>query len=132
MSLAFCHVLLLCYRTWIVLSLPHFHVSAARKLRQIHQSGGRSHSTLSVFEDTCLRGASHAVTLFTTCSYLVCIEPDTFFSQVHTFQAYISRTFPCLLLMHCLFMQGYAADARLAVQDQCSRGGRNAHGSHLD
>ncbi len=39
---------------------------------------------LPVFEDTCVRCDSHAVTLFTTCSYGVCIEPDTFFSHVHT------------------------------------------------
>ena len=79
-----------------------------------------------------MRCDSHAVTLCTTCFYGVSIEPDTFFSQVHTFQACISRTFPCLLLMHCLSMQGYATDARQPVQNQCSRGGRNESGSHLD
>ena len=85
-----------------------------------------------VFEDACVRCVSHAVTLFTTCFSGVSIEPDTFFSYVHTFQACNSRTFPCLLLMHCLSMQGYATDARPPVQNQCSRGGRNEHRSHLD
>ena len=85
-----------------------------------------------VFEDACVRYDSHAVTLFTTCSYGIFIEPDTFFSQVHTFQACLSRTFPCLLLMHCLSLQGYATDARPPLQNHCSRGGRNESGSHLD
>jgi hypothetical protein len=79
-----------------------------------------------------VRCDTDAITLFTTSLYGVSIEPDTFFSQVHTFQACISRTCPCLLLVHCLSMQGYATDARPPVQKQCSRGGRNEHGSHLD
>ena len=58
--------------------------------------------------DTCVRCDCHAVTLFTPCSYGVCIDTDTFFSHVHTLQVCISRTFPCLLLMRCLFMQRYA------------------------
>ena len=84
-----------------------------------------------VLGDTYVRCDSHAGTLFTTCSYGVCIEPGTFFSHVHTLQACLSRTFPCLLLMHGL-SAGYAIDARQPVQKQCSRGGRKEHGSHLD
>jgi hypothetical protein len=79
-----------------------------------------------------VRCDSHAGTLCTTCFYGVSIEPDTFFSHVHPLQACISRTFPCLLLVHCLPMQGYATDARLPIQKQCSRGGRKEQGSHLD
>src|SRR5439155_2489055 len=85
---------------------------------------------LPVFEDTCVRCDSHAVTLFTTCSYGVSTEPDTFSSYVH--KACISRTFPCLVLVHCLSLQGYAIDARPPAQKQCSRRGQKEHGSHLD
>jgi hypothetical protein len=88
-------------------------------------------SPLPVLEDACLRCDSHTVTLFTTCFYGVSIEFDTFFSRVHTFQARNSRTFSCLLLMHCLTVQRYATNARPSVQKQCSRGRRNEHGSHL-
>jgi hypothetical protein len=77
-----------------------------------------------------VRCDSDAVTLFTTCFYGVCLEPDTFFSYVH--KACLSRTFPCLLLVHGLSMQGCAIDARLPAQKQCSRRGGNEHGSHLD
>jgi hypothetical protein len=79
-----------------------------------------------------VRYDAYAVTLFTTCFYGFSVEPDTFFSYVHPLQACISRTFPCLLLVNCLSMQGYATDARLPVQKQCSRGGRNEHGWHMD
>lgn len=89
-------------------------------------------SLLPVYEDACVRCDTHAVILFTTSSYGVSIEPDTFFSQVHTFQTRISRSFPCLLLIHCLSMQGYATDARAPIRKQCSRGGQKEHGSHLD
>jgi len=49
------------------------------------------------------------------------MEPDTFFSQVHTFQA-------CLFLVHCPPVQGYDNDAGPLVQEKYSRGGRNEYG----
>ena len=59
-------------------------------------------------------------------------EPGMCLIHVYTFQACLSRSFPCLLLVHCHSMQEHATDARPPVQKQCSRGGRNEHGSHLD
>ena len=58
-------------------------------------------------------------------------EPDTSFSQVHTFQACLLRTFPCLSLVRGLSLQEHATDAGPPVQEECSRGGRKEHGSHL-
>src|SRR5215472_2008473 len=57
--------------------------------------------------------------------YGVSIKPDTFFSHVHAFQT-------CLFLLRCLFLQEHATDAGPQVQEECSRGGRKEHGSHLD
>ena len=59
-------------------------------------------SPLPVFEDACVRCDTDALTLITTCSSGVCIEPDTFLSQVYTFQTCLSRSFPCFLLMQGL------------------------------
>jgi hypothetical protein len=39
------------------------------------------------------------------------MESDKFFSQVDTFQACLSCTFPCLFLVHCLSVQGHDSEA---------------------
>ena len=50
---------------------------------------------------------------------------DTLFSHVHTLEA-------CLLRGHCLSLNEHATDVVSSAQQQCSRGGRKEHGSHLD
>src|SRR5258706_12257392 len=57
------------------------------------------------------------------------MKPDHFSSQVHTFQARLWRTFPCLFLVPCLPMQEQDStdppcEAGPSLPQECSTGGR--------
>ena len=77
-------------------------------------------SPLPVFEDASVRCDSQAVTQFTTCSYVVCIEPHTFFSHAHTPQI-------CLFLVHCLSLRRNVPQmlGNTYRQSVAEQGGRN-------
>lgn len=58
------------------------------------------------------------------------MEPDHFSCHIHTFQARLWHTLPCLFLVQRLPMQehdstGSPCEAGPSLQQECSRGGRN-------